>query len=216
MVRIACGAPEVCVFGFESAVTAGMASPTRMIVKTAIEASGIPGVADHIEAFQLAQAGIEFGARLTGDEDLVAEEAGIIRAEVDSILESVIDCGSGSVSHGVVEAFKQGLLDIPFAPSTYNRGEVATIRDAEGAVRFLSSGRLRLDPMIRDFHRQKVEERRRSEARLDPSGDHALVEHDIMSIARGVHPAWPLGSQQTPSAVGSRGLAAVLRNQRRR
>jgi methylaspartate mutase epsilon subunit len=179
-------------------------------VKTAVEARAIPGVSDHVRAFELVRAGIECGRSMEVEEEAVIEEAEIVRAEVDSILESVVDCGGGSVAQGVVKAFELGLLDIPFAPSVYNRGEVATVRDTEGAVRFLSPGRLRLDPAIRDFHEQKVEERRRAE-RVGPDADHALVERDIMSIAAGDHPAWPLDRQGTPSTVSALELAAVLR-----
>ena len=74
----------------------------------------------------------------------VAEECSLIRREVEAILESVLLCGRGSVSEGIVEGFRRGFLDIPFSPSIYNRGAVMTARDRDGAVRFLSFGNLQV------------------------------------------------------------------------
>ena len=56
------------------------------------------------------------------------------------------------IAQGVVTGFAKGLIDIPFAPSVHNRGEVMTTRDVEGAVRFLSFGNLQFDRETRQFH----------------------------------------------------------------
>src|SRR6185369_1891533 len=83
----------------------------------------------------------------------------IIEREVDLILDSVIHCGGGSLTTGVVQAFRQGFLDVPFSPSIHNRGEVVTARDVEGAVRFLSTGQLQLDRELKEFHRARMQDR---------------------------------------------------------
>jgi len=58
-----------------------------------------------------------------------------------------------------VQAFRQGLLDIPFSPSIHNRGEVVSVRDSEGAVRFLCTGTTAIDRELKEFHRSKLQER---------------------------------------------------------
>jgi Methylaspartate mutase E chain (MutE) len=57
----------------------------------------------------------------------------------------MVHCEHGSLATSVVHAFHQGFLDVPFSPSIHNRGEVVTARDAEGAVRFVSTGQLQFD-----------------------------------------------------------------------
>jgi methylaspartate mutase epsilon subunit len=93
----------------------------------------------------------------------------------------------------VVTGFEKGLLDIPFSPSVHNRGEVMTMRDVDGAVRFLSTGNLKLDRESREFHQDKVSERRRAEGIHARSEDYLLVERDVMQVARCEYEHWPLG-----------------------
>ena len=92
----------------------------------------------------------------------------------------------------MVKAFQEGILDIPFAPSLYNRGEVMTARDAEGAVRFLRLGKLPFDRDLREFHDHRMNDRRRSEGLVNNRSDNELVEKDVLRIARGQYESWPL------------------------
>ena len=126
------------------------------------------------------------------DEVRVEEEAAIIRREVQSIIDAVIFCGKGNIASGIVKAFQEGILDIPFAPSLYNRGEVMTARDAEGAVRFLRLGKLPFDRDLREFHDHRMNDRRRSEGLVNNRSDNELVEKDVLRIARGQYESWPL------------------------
>jgi methylaspartate mutase epsilon subunit len=68
-----------------------------------------------------------------------------------------------------------------------------TTRDVEGAVRFLSTGNLTLDRQSREFHRDKVSERRKAEGIKSPSQDPLLVERDVMQVAYCRYEQWPLG-----------------------
>jgi methylaspartate mutase epsilon subunit len=115
----------------------------------------------------------------------------MIRREVQAILDAVVMAGRGSVAQGIVEAFRTGILDVPFSPSIHNRGEVATARDAEGAIRYLSTGRLPFDRELREFHRERIQARRRAEG-VTEGRDYLLVERDVMRIPRGEYECWPL------------------------
>lgn len=126
------------------------------------------------------------------DESRVAEECAIIRREVESILDSVIYCGDGDIAQGVVTSFQKGFIDIPFSPSVYNRGEVITARDVEGAVRYLSIGKLQFDRNLRAFHNEKMSERRRMEGLLSDKQNFLLVERDTLQLARNEYEHWPL------------------------
>jgi methylaspartate mutase E subunit len=184
----------------ESAITAALSGATRMIVKTPAEASGIPVLADNLRGLSLAMRGAAVAAHTTIDETRVAEECALIRREVEAIFESVLLCGCGSVAEGIVEAFRRGLLDIPFSPSIYNRGAVMTARDRDGAVRFLSHGNLQLGRELQEFHRHKMDERRRAERLSSEQQDYVLVEQDVLQIPRCLYERWPLRGGERKSA----------------
>lgn len=177
---------------YNSAVTAGLSGATRVIIKTPVEAFRIPLVEDNVHAIDLVRRGIAASAEVLVDEEAVARECALIRQEVTAILDRVIFCGGGSVARGIVKAFREGALDIPFAPSIYNRGEVSTARDSQGAVRFLSIGKLPFDRETREFHRDRMDARRRTAGLAGSAQQYMLVEHDVLQIARGEYAGWPL------------------------
>jgi len=176
-----------------SAMTAARSGATRLIGKTPVEAFRIPTLTDNITGIELIKGGLAGASDCYVDETRVAEECASIRREVEAIFESIVLSGNGDIAQGVVTGFEKGLMDIPFSPSVHNRGEVMTTRDVEGAVRFLSTGNLTLDRESREFHRDKVSERRKAEGVCSPSQDHLLVERDVMQIACGRYERWPLG-----------------------
>ncbi len=177
---------------YESAITAALSGATRVIVKTSAEAIKIPLMEDNVHAIALVRQATKAAARQLIAEAEVEEECAIIRQEVRAILDSVILSGRGSLSEGIVKGFRNGFIDIPFSPSIHNRGEVLTARDIEGAVRFASPGKLQLDRETLDFHREKINERRRLEGLLSEHQNYVLVEQDVMRIPRGHYDRWPL------------------------
>lgn len=176
----------------ESAVTAALSGATRMMTKTPVEAYKIPTLQDNLEGLQLNMAGIRAARGQRVDEQRVAEESALIAREVRAILDGVIVCGKGNIASGIVKAFQEGVLDIPFAPSRFNLGEAMTARDCEGAVRFLRIGKLPFDRELREFHEHKMIERRRMEGLVNRESDSALVERDVLRVARGQYGSWPL------------------------
>ena len=185
---------------YQSAITASISGATRMIVKTPVEASGIPDLEDNLRGIRLAMSGAT-AAHMPVDEKRLSEECAIIRQEVEAIFESVLMCGRGSVSAGIVEGFRRGFLDIPFSPSIYNRGAVMTARDRDGAVRFLSFGNLQVGPEVQEFHRSKMADRRRAAGLLSEKQNYLLVEQDVLQIPRGLYEHWPLGFDRYHSAM---------------
>jgi methylaspartate mutase epsilon subunit len=183
----------------QSAITASLSGATRMIVKTPAEASGIPGLEDNLRGLSLAMSGAA-AEHTPIDETRVAEECSLIRREVEAILESLLSCGRGSVSEGIVEGFRRGYLDIPFSPSVYNRGAVMTARDRDGAVRFLSLGNLQFGRELQEFHRSRMDERRCAEGLFSERQNYLLVEQDVLRIPRCLYEGWPLSGFEKRSA----------------
>jgi methylaspartate mutase epsilon subunit len=179
----------------ESATTAALSGATRMLTKTPVEAYKIPTMRDNMEGLQLNFLGIAAAQDVKIDEDAVAAECAVIEKEVWALIDGVVQAGKGNVASGIVRAFQQGVLDIPFAPSVYNRGEVMTARDCDGAVRFLRVANLPFDRELKQFHTDKMNDRRRREKFLvEGKNDNAIVERDVLRIARGQFENWPLDS----------------------
>jgi methylaspartate mutase epsilon subunit len=175
-----------------SAITAARSGATRMIGKTPVEALRIPTLTDNITGIELIHSGLAKAHECYVDETRIAEECAVIRREVEAIFESIIMSGHGDAAQGVVTGFQKGFIDIPFSPSVHNRGEVITTRDVEGAVRFLSVGNLQLDRETRQFHLDKVSERRRADGIHSRLQDALLVERDVMQVACCRYERWPL------------------------
>jgi len=178
---------------FNSAVTAKLSGATRVIVKTPVEARRIPTLEDNVDGLGLVARGIASAASEALDEPAIAAECAVIRREVQAILDAVVMAGRGSVAQGIVEAFRTGILDVPFSPSIHNRGEVATARDVSGAIRFLTVGGLPFDRETREFHRERMDERRRADG-ISESQAYLLVEQDVLRIPRGQYRRWPLSA----------------------
>ncbi|GCE07386.1 methylaspartate mutase subunit E [Dictyobacter aurantiacus] len=177
---------------YQSAITATLARATRIIIKTPVEAYKIPALTDNLLGIGLVAQGISSAVSVAIDEERVRQEEELITREFQALFESVMFCGHGSLTKGIVEAFHRGYIDIPFAPSLYNKGKVMTARDATGAIRFLSCGELALDKEIQDFHREKMRERRAAEGVLDERQGYLLVERDVLRITRNQFASWPL------------------------
>ncbi len=124
------------------------------------------------------------------DEAAVAGEMELIEREVASIVDNVIELGRGNIASGIIRAFKTGVIDIPFAPSIYNAGKVMVARDIDGALRLLTAGNLPFSADIKNFHREKLSERRRAEG-LNEQEDYRLVEKDLLRVTRGQFDRWP-------------------------
>jgi methylaspartate mutase epsilon subunit len=177
---------------FASAVTAALSGATRTITKTPVESRKIPTVEDNLRGIELAQLGVVAASRYAVPEAAVEAEARVLRREVLGIWESLMEAGRGEIETAVARGFELGLLDIPFAPSIHNRGEVLAARDVTGAVRFLRTGSLRLEPEVRQVHEAKMDERRKAEGFTGRDRDVLLVEQDVLRIARERYDAWPL------------------------
>jgi methylaspartate mutase epsilon subunit len=196
---------------YNSAVTAALSGATRVIVKTPAEAYKIPTLEDNVHGLSLVMRGVADAAGEEVDEEQVAEESAIIRREVRAILDSIIVCGRGSITEGIVAGFRQGLIDIPFSPSIYNRGEVMTARDLQGAVRFLSVGNLQFDRELREFHEHCLQERQHAEGLFSEKERYLLVERDVLQLPRGHYERWPLFAGRSHTASQNSAGAAILR-----
>jgi methylaspartate mutase epsilon subunit len=111
----------------------------------------------------------------------VKAECEILEAELKAILDKVIELGNGDVAIGAVRAIEAGVLDQPFAANQRVARKIMGVRDAEGAVRYLSHGNLPFSKEILAFHQTKIAERSK---KLGKQVDYDTVVSDVCAISR--------------------------------
>ncbi len=165
------------------AATAALAGVNKVIVKTPHEALGVPTADANIAGLLCTRQLVRMlSEQRLANTPFLKEEEDMIRREVDEIIDKVLELGEGDLLLGAVRSFEAGVLDVPFAPSRCTRGSIMPVRDQEGAVRFLNTGNLPFSGEVKDFHRQKIEERSRIEKR-EPG--FRMVIDDIYAISKG-------------------------------
>ena len=176
---------EAKAFGVISwgSAAAALSKANKVIVKTPHEAMGVPTKEANAAGLRATKQVIS----MLRDQDFtnipaVLSESQIIRREVDQILDKVLELGNGDIAQGTIAAFEAGVLDIPFAPSKYNAGKMMPARDNDGAVRILEMGNLPFSDEVKQFHRDKLEERARQEKR---SVSFQMVIDDVYAISKG-------------------------------
>lgn len=163
-------------------VAAVLGKATKIIVKTPHEAFGVPTMESNAQGLRCTRQVISMLSDQKMDESGLALERSIIEAETRCILDKCFELGGGDLAAGAVNAFAAGVLDIPFAPSKYNRGLMLPARDNEGAVRMLKPGAIPLSPDLMEFHREKIERRARMENR---NVSFQMVIDDIYAVGKG-------------------------------
>ena len=164
-------------------MTAALGKATKVIVKTTHEALGIPTKEANAQGIRATKQVLNMlQDQVFPENPQLAAEREIILQETRSILNKTLELGEGDWALGAVRAFAAGVIDVPFAPSTFNLGRTMPARDNDGAVRFLQWGNLPFPKEIQDFHRAKLAERGQAERR-PPSFQ--MVIDDIYAVGQG-------------------------------
>ena len=124
-----------------ASVTAGLARATKMITKSPLESVGIPTK----EANAVGIRASKFVVNLLHEQEFIKNEAYLeeyhqIRKEVDCLLGHVFILGRGDLAVGAVEAFRNGTIDIPFAPSNTMPGNCVPRATGKPTSGFWNSG----------------------------------------------------------------------------
>jgi len=165
------------------AAAAALSNATKVIVKTPHEAMGIPTKEANASGLKATKQLVQ----MLKDQNMldaphVITESDMILRETRCLLDKTYELGGGDFAAGTVRAFEAGVLDIPFAPSRNNLGKLLPARDNTGAVRLLDCGNLPFDDDVKDFHRERMEERGNYEKR---PVTFQMVVDDIYAIGKG-------------------------------
>ena len=166
-----------------SSVVAALSKSTKMITKSPHESVGIPTA----EANGIGIKASKFVVHLLRDQKFpesmeLQMEIAQIESEVESLMDAILTVGDGDLVQGVIKAFEQGILDIPFAPSRFNAGKVLPARDNDGFIRILEFGNLGLPEVIKAHHRAKIRERADFEKR---EISFQLTIDDVNAVSQG-------------------------------
>jgi methylaspartate mutase epsilon subunit len=165
------------------ATAAALAGATKVIVKTPHEAGGVP-------TKEANRQGLETTAQIINmvrdqpmqESQALRQEIDLIKREVRGIMKKVVELGDGDIAAGAVQAFKLGVLDIPFAPADCNSGVLMPVRDNNGAVRVLDCGAIPLPDDVIAFHQESIAKRAQIEGR---EVSFQMVIDDINAISQG-------------------------------
>lgn len=166
-----------------SSVVAALSKATKMINKTPLESIGIPTKEANAAGIKASKLVVNMlKEQQYADNAKLDFEINQIKKEVKCLLDSVYELGNGDLAVGTVKAFEQGIIDVPFAPSKFNAGKMLPARDNEGYIRILDFGNLGFTDEIKNFHKQKIEERAKEEGR--PASFKMAVD-DIYAVSMG-------------------------------
>lgn len=146
-------------YGGTLAAVGGAVSVTT---KSTHEALGIPTPQANAEGLRMTRMAIYLarGLRLDGLPDYEREKA-LIRREVRSIVDRVLELGEGDAAVGTVRAFEAGVLDVPWSPNRQVASRVLPARDADGYLRILDFAGIPMDADVVEEHRSRLARRAR-------------------------------------------------------
>lgn len=166
-----------------SSTVAALSKATKMITKSPQESVGIPTM----EANGFGVRESKFVVKLLKDQVMAEsykldEEMAQIEKEVDELMTCIYKVGNNDLAKGIVRAFEQGLIDVPFAPSKYNHGKILPARDLEGNIRILEFGNCGFSEEVKAYHRKKIEDRAAAQNR--PISFQLTVD-DVYAVSKG-------------------------------
>jgi methylaspartate mutase epsilon subunit len=130
----------------ESVRLATESEAERLIVKTALEAFRIPTIEENVEALERAS-DLALQVRRMSMADGVYfdmyETDSETYAEARALIEAVLGLDS-NIDTALLEAFRRGILDIPFCLHPDNRNESRSVIDGDGHLRWLDTGQMPL------------------------------------------------------------------------
>lgn len=129
----------------QSALLARTTGAQRLVVKTTAEAKRIPAIEDNVAALETAATTPFEHPRPDLDDD---GEADAIHDEALTLVEVVLELRS-SVAAAIGEAFRRGLLDVPFCVHPDNANRTRTRIDETGRLCWADSGGMAISPARR-------------------------------------------------------------------
>lgn len=173
----------------ESSVTAALAGATKIMTKTPVESIKIPSVEENIRGVNITHNAWKSVEASQVNPNLLEAEEALLREEVTCIMDAIEGLGNGEYSRGIMLAFQYGVLDIPFCPNIYAKGEVLTFRGIDGAIRFADCQDFPFSDKVKAFHHQELETRKQYDRESKVS---KIISKDVTRVWNEDYKYWPL------------------------
>jgi methylaspartate mutase epsilon subunit len=143
---------------------AAIGGAVSVTTKSTHEAFGIPTPKANAEGLRMTRMAIYLARniRLDGMKEF-EDEKELIRREVHSVVDKVLEMGDGDVAVGTIRALEAGVLDIPWSPNRFVKSRVMPARDADGCLRILDPGFMPFPREILQIHAEKLGRRAQRE-----------------------------------------------------
>jgi methylaspartate mutase epsilon subunit len=160
-----------------------LANVDWIYLKSIHEGSGIPNSEANVASIRIARELRRIVPTQSGlTNPAIEEETEMIFNEACAIIDAALDMGDGDATLGQLRAVQRGAIDIPISAWNGVNDSVVAIRDADGAVRYLNSGKLPLPSDVKAYHARRVAERKSATSVRD---DITLVVQDIRRYMAG-------------------------------
>ncbi len=143
-------------------ILAAVSGAVSTTAKSVHEAYGVPTIEANIEGLKMTRMAIYLARGIRVDEaPEFKTEKDLIKREVRSIVDAVIEIGDGDVAVGTVRACEAGILDIPWTPNRCLKSAVMAARDIDGYMRVLDPAGMPFPKDVMEIHQAGL--RRRAE-----------------------------------------------------
>ena len=167
-----------------TAIVAALGKTEAVSVRTIDEALGIPTEESHTLSYNSTNWLLNVIRQQEFDlqSKQIDEEAAIAEAEIRAFMDKILEVGDGDVIVGCLKCVDAGLLDSSFSPNKQVKDQVIGIKDCRGAIRWKDFGNLPLPEEVKQFHREKVAEREKTEKR---EMDYDVFIQDFWAFSKG-------------------------------
>jgi methylaspartate mutase epsilon subunit len=160
---------------------AAVGGATSVTTKSVHEAYGIPTPEANAEGLRTTRMAIYLARHIRLDETPEFQrELDIIRREVRSVMDRVLEIGDGDVAIGTVRAFESGEMDIPWSPNNQVKSRVMPARDIDGYLRMYDAGAMPIPADVMEFHEERLRKRAEKEG---VAFDHDLAVSSVYEMS---------------------------------
>jgi methylaspartate mutase epsilon subunit len=173
-------------FAFPSytAVVAALGKVEGVFLRTIDEALGIPTEESHAQTYEAANwfFNVIRGQNIDFQMKEIDEEARMAELEIRAILDKLFEIGDGDIIVGCIKGVEAGIIDSSFSPNRQVRDLVMAVKDSKGAIRYKDFGNLPLPGEVKEFHREKLAQREKTEGR---KMDYEVYVQDFWAFSKG-------------------------------
>lgn len=168
---------------------AAVGGATSVTTKSVHEAYGIPTPAANAEGLRTTRMAIYLARHIRLDDTPEFQrELDIIRREVRSVMDRVLEIGDGDVAIGTIRAFESGEMDIPWSPNNQVKSRVMPARDIDGYLRMYDAGAMPIPADVMEFHEERLRKRAEKEG---VAFDHDLAVSSVYEMSESLDTLLP-------------------------